>query len=232
MDRHVGILRRVAIALVVLALGAAPAAASAAPRDVASTHAYLVAAHTALQAVVGKWGRVETAIHGLDTRFEGECPHVGAGSPQSEEEQKLSYEVAGALWATGYHTDASVVRTFVKAVGPLRWSNPAITRDARRFTASLQAMVALPVPNLCGDVRAWAAEGYKAAPADTDQFDRRVEAIEVKEIPRGLLLPYLPASDRGLLAQTEHLATQFEELEFKRGQIDWDTALETLGLNQ
>jgi hypothetical protein len=225
-------LRWVAIGFVSLALGVAPAGASAAQRDVASTHAYLVAAHTALRAVVGKWSSVETAIHQLDVRFHSECPDVGAGSPQSEEEQKLSYEVAGALWATGYHTDIEVVRSFVKAVAPLSWSNPAITRDARRFTKSLQQMAALHVPNLCADVRAWAAGGYKAVPADTDQFDRHVEAIEVKEIPRGLLRPFLPSADRPLLAQTEHLATRFEELEFSRGQVDWNTALETLGLNQ
>jgi hypothetical protein len=215
-----------------LALAVGPASASAAQRDVDSTQAYLVAAHTALQSVVGKWSSVESGIHQLDVRFHSECPDVGAGSPQSEEEQKLSYEVAGALWATGYHTDIKVVRAFVKAVAPLSWSNPTITRDARRFTKGLQQMAALPVPNLCGDVRAWAAGGYKAVPADTDQYDERVEAIQVKEIPRGLLLPFLPPSDRSLLAQTEHLATRFEELEFERGQIDWNTALETLGLNQ
>jgi hypothetical protein len=225
-------LRWVAIGLAVLAFGAVPASASAAPRDTASTQAYLKAAHTALQAVVSKWSTVEASIHALDVRFHSECPNVGAGSPQNEEEQKLSYEVAGALWATGYHTDINVVRTFVKAVAPLKWSNPAITRDARRFTKGLQEMATLSVPNLCGDVRTWAAGGYKAVPADTAQYDSHVEAIEVKEIPRGLLLPYLPASDRALLVQTEHLATRFEELEFSRGQVDWNTALETLGLNQ
>jgi hypothetical protein len=215
-----------------LAVGVAPAGAAAAPRDVASTHAYLVAAHTALHAVVSKWAAVETGIHQLNVRFHEECPDVGAGSPQSEEEQKLSYEVAGALWATGYHTEAGVVRAFVNSVSPLRWSNPAITRSARRFTKGLQEMTALQIPNLCADVRSWIAGGFKAVPADTQQYDRHVEAIEVKEIPRKLLLPFLAPGDKALLAQTLHLATQFEELEFKRGQVDWDTALETLGLKQ
>ncbi len=225
-------LRGVAIALTVLAVGVVPAGASGAQRDVASTHAYLVAAHTALHAVVSKWSTVEADIHQLDLRFHTECPDVGAGSPQSEEEQKLSYEVAGALWATGYHAETNVVRAFVKAVSPLRWSNPAITRSAHKFAKGLQEMAALAVPNLCGDVRTWIAGGFKAVPADTQQYDRHVEAIEVKEIPRGLLLSFLPPSDKGLLAGTEHLATQFEELEFKRGQVDWNVALETLGLNQ
>jgi hypothetical protein len=225
-------LRWLAIGVTVLAMGAVPAGASGAQRDEASTHAYLVAAYTALHAVVSKWSSVEAGIHQLDLRFHAECPDVGAGSPQSEEEQKLSYEVAGALWATGYHTDAGVVRAFAKAVNPLRWTNPAITRSAHGFIKGLQQMAALPVPNLCADVRSWGAGGYKAVSAATQEYDRRVEAIEVKEVPRGLLRPFLPSADKGLLARTERLATQFEELEFKRGQVDWNTALETLGLNQ
>ena len=89
---------------------------------------------------------------------------MGAGSPQNEEEQKLSYEVAGALWATGYHTDAALVQRFVKTVRPLKWSNPAITRRAHGLTTGLREMVALSIPNLCGDVRAWGAAGFKTVP--------------------------------------------------------------------
>jgi hypothetical protein len=225
-------LGRLAILAAVLAVGLPPAGAAATPRDIASTHAYLVAAYTALHAVVSKWSAVEADIHKLDLKFRAECPAVGAGSPQSEEEQKLSYEVAGALWATGYHTDAKVVRAFVKAVNRLSWSNPAITRSARKLTKGLHEMTVLPVPDLCGDVRLWAAGGFKAVPATTKQYDRHVEAIEVKEIPRRLLAPYVQPADKALRARAERLATKFEELEFQRGQDDWNTLLETLALNQ
>jgi hypothetical protein len=225
-------LGRLGILAAVLVVGLTPTGAAAAPQDVASTHAYIEAAYTALHAVVTKWSAVEADVHKLDLRFHAECPAVGAGSPQSEEEQKLSYEVAGALWATGYHTDAKVVQAFVKAVKPLRWSNPAINRSARKFVTGLHEMTVLPVPNLCADVRAWGAGGFKAAPATTLEYDRHVEAIEVKEIPRRLLAPFVQPADTGLRARAEHLATQFAELEFKRGQDDWNTLLETLALNQ
>lgn len=218
--------------VVAFGLGSVPAGASASSKDVASTHAYAVAAYAALHVVVSKWSTVEAGIHKLDLRFQAECPKVGAGSPQSEEEQKLSYEVAGALWATGYRTEAKVVQRFVKAVSRLTWSNPAITRAARRFTKGLHEMTLLPIPDLCGDVRAWTASGYKTMPADVASYDQRVEAIEVKEIPRKLLLPYAQSSDRGLIAADERLDTRFGELEFERGQHDWNTLLETLALNQ
>ncbi len=219
-------------AVAALALGVAPAGAQASAKDIASTHAYAVAAYAALHEVVTKWSTVEAGIHRLDTKFQAECPKVGAGSPQSEQEQLLSSEVAGALWATGYRTEAKVVQKFVKAVGPLTWSNPAITRAARKFTKSLHAMTELPVPDLCGDVRAWTASGYKAMPANVAQYDRRVEAIEIKEIPRTLLLPYAQSSDRALIAADVRLDTRFGELEFERGQDDWDHLLEVLALNQ
>jgi hypothetical protein len=225
-------LGRLAILAAVLTVGLVPARAAATPQDVASTHAYLVAAYSALHATVTTWSSVEADVHKLDLRFGAECPDVGAGSPQSSEEQKLAAEVAGALWATGYHTDAKFVQAFVKAVKPLRWSNPAITRSARKFTSSLTAMTRLPVPDLCGDVRSWTAGGFNAVPASTQQYVRRVEAIEVKEIPRGLLAPYVQPADNGLRARDEHLALQFEELEFSRGQADWNMLLETLALSQ
>lgn len=225
-------LGRLAILAVVLTVGLAPAGAAAAPGDVASTHAYLVAAYDALHATVTTWSSVEAQIHKLDLRFQTECPLVGAGSPQSGEEQKLSYEVAGALWATGYRTDAKIVQKFVKAVRPLRWSNPAINRSARRFTTGLHEMTLIPIPDLCGDVRSWAAGGFKAVPASTEQYMRRVEAIEVKEIPRGLLAPYVQPADKALRVRVEHLATQYEELEIARGQDDWNTLLEVLALAQ
>jgi hypothetical protein len=228
--------RRLGIVMAVLAVGlmpaGMPAGAAATPLDVASTHAYLVAGYAALHATVTTWSSVEANIRKLDQKFRAECPAVGAGSPQSEEEQKLSAEVAGALWATGYRTDARIVRAFVKVVGRLRWSNPAITRSAHKFASGLRAMTLLPIPDLCGDVRSWAAGGFKAVPATTEQYVRRVEAIEVKEIPRKLLAPFVQPADRGLRARDERLATRFEELEFKRGQDDWNTLLEVLALSQ
>jgi hypothetical protein len=225
-------LGRLAIAAVVLTFGLAPAGAAATPRDVTSTHAYLEAGYTVLHAVVTKWGSVEANIRKLDMKLHAECPDVGAGSPQSEAGQKLSQEAVGALWATGYHTNAAALQRFTKAVGPLRWSNPAIARSVRKYTTGLHEMVALRVPGLCADVRAWTSAGFGVPPASTEQFDRHVEAIEVNEVPRRLLAPFEQASDKGLAARVERLATKYSELEFSRGQSEWNTLLEVLALNQ
>jgi len=224
--------RCVGVIVAVLALALTPATAGAASRDIASTHTYLEASYKVLHAAVSTWSTVEASIHSLDLRFHAECPDVGAGSPQNEEDQKLSYEAAGALWATGYHTDAAIVHAYVKTVNRLTWSNPQITRDAHRLTRGLQEMTELQVPNICADVRAWGANSYGAAPANVKQYDEHVENIEIHEIPRHLLVPYVQPAEDGLRKQDEHLATRFEELEFMRGQADWIALLEVLGVNE
>jgi hypothetical protein len=216
----------------VLAVAFAPATADATSRDVASTHTYLQASYKLLHAAVSTWSRVEASIHSLDLRFHAECPHVGAGSPQNEEDQKLSYEVAGALWATGYHTDAAIVHSYVSTVNRLTWSNPQITRDARRLTRGLQEMTELQVPNICADVRAWGANDFGAVPAGVKQYDEHVEAIDIHEIPQHLLVPYVQPADDALRKRVEHVATKFEELEFMRGQTNWIALLEVLGVNE
>ncbi len=208
------------------------ASAAASARDLASTHAYLEANYAVLHSVVGGWPSDEAKVRALDQKIHGECPLAGAGSPQNESAQKLSTEVVGALWATVYDANAKAIQRFAKAVRSLRWSNAAITRGVRHYTQGLREMIALEVPSLCRDVRAWSAAGFKAAPASTDQFDHRVEAIEVKEPSQHLLAPYEQASDRGVATLVAHLAKRYGELEFSHGQNDWNALLEVLALNQ
>jgi hypothetical protein len=222
-----------ATALAVLAFGAVPAGALAAPQeDVSSTHSVLVDAYNALHAVVSSWPTVESNLNRLDLKFAAECPHVGAGSPQNESEQRLSYEVTGALWAIGYHTDAKIVQSFTNAVSSLRWTDAAIVRRGLTFLIGLHEMVALQVPDLCGDVRTWAATGYVTVPADTRQYDLHVESIEVEIPSLQMFAPYVQPSDRALFARVKRLVKRFDELEFTTGQRYWNKLLETLALNQ
>lgn len=221
------------IALAVLACWAAPTSALAASRqDIASSHTALVAAYTALHRIVGTWHTLEANLNKLNRKFAATCPRVGAGSPQNDSEQRLSYEVAGALWAVGYDTDAKYANQFINAVISLRWSNQAIVRRGLKFIVGLREMIALQVPDLCADVRAWTASGYKTVPADTEQFDRHVESINVEIPSPRILIPYMQPSDRPLLVKVERLLTRFEELEFSTGQRAWDKLLETLSLDE
>ncbi len=219
-------------AVLAVTIAIAPATAGATSRDIASTHTYLTASYKVLHTAVSTWSSVEASIHSLDLHFHAECPDAGAGSPENEEEEKLSYEVTGALWATGYHTDAAIVHAYVDTLDRLTWSNPQITRDARKLADGLREMVGLQVPNICADISAWHANGFGPMPADVEPYDQHVEAIEIHEIPWALLKPYVPPADGALLKRVKQVATRFDELEFVRGQDDWIALLEVVGLNE
>jgi hypothetical protein len=213
--------------------GVAPATAPAASsHDVAAARTVLSTGYETLRAVLRSWPKVEASLRNLNRRFAGECPGVGAGAPQTEAEKRFSYEVAGALWATAYHADAQIVRRFIHRVTGVTSSNPRLNRRVYKFLNGLDEMLALQVPDICSDVRAWTASGYQRIPTSTLQFDSHVEAIDV-EIPSPRLAePYLVPSDRALVPKLERLITRFEELEFTVGQRYWNMLLETLAVPQ
>lgn len=226
--------RLTASSLAIVALcGVAPAAAVAASsHDIAAARTVLTSGYETLRAVLRSWPKVEASMRDLDRRFARECPGVGAGSPQTEAEKRLSYEVAGALWATSYRADAPIVRRFIHRVTGVTSSNPRLNRRVYKFLNGLNEMLALQVPDICADVRAWTASGYQRIPTSTLQFDRHVEAIDV-EIPSPKLAdPYLVPSDRALVPKLERLITRFEEREFTVGQRYWNALLETLAVPQ
>ncbi|HEX5307917.1 MAG TPA: hypothetical protein VFW38_02435 [Solirubrobacteraceae bacterium] len=226
--------RLLAPLLATLALyGVAPTTASAASsHDVAAARTVLTAGYETLQGVLHSWPKVEASLRTLNHRFARECPGIGANSPQTEAEKRLSYEVAGAMWATAYRADAGIVRRFIHRVTGVTSSNAKLNRRVYKFLNGLNEMLALQVPDICSDVRAWTASGYTRVPTSTLQYDKHVEAIDV-EIPSPKLAePYVDASDRALVPKLEHLIRRFEELEFTTGQQYWNALLETLAVPQ
>jgi hypothetical protein len=221
-----------AIALAVALASTATALAASRPttRDIASTHTYMQATYRAMSAGVAAWPAVEANIRKLDAQLHGECPTAGVGAPQSDAEQTLAHEGLGGLWATAYRTEAEIVRTYIHTIGALTWSNSRITRDDRRLAQGLREIVALQVPPLCADIHAWSLAGFGAMPADVTTYVRYAEAINIAEIPRSLLAPYVRPADRALLKRMKHATTRFEELEFVHGQSDWIALLEAVGL--
>ena len=220
------------IATVTALVALAPASASATPQDVAATHAYITANFALARAGQAQAGNAQARVVQRSRQFARECPNAGKGSPENEESQRMSYEAAGALWSVTYGANAGAIRAFARAVKPLRWSNPKLTRLAAGYASGLLALATLGLPDLCGDVRAWSASGFHTIPAATLRFDEHVEAIEAHAIPARLLAPYEQPADRGVLARTTRLEAKLEEIEFGRGFDDWLSLLESLGLHQ
>jgi hypothetical protein len=223
---------RFLLAALALALGLAPAQAIAAPADVAATHAYIQANYALARASVALIGPVQAKVERVNSSLAHECPRAGIGTPEVEASQPMSYEVAAALWSVAYGTAAGPIRTFVAATARLHWSNHAITRAAASYARNLREFSALPLPNLCADVRSWTASAFQVVPAATLSIDRRAEAIELNTVAPRLLRPYESGNDASVLARTMQLETKIEENEFNLGQNDWIQLLHTLGLPQ
>jgi len=218
--------------LAALALAVAPAQAIAAPQDVAATHVYIQANYALARASVGHIAAGQAKIERLNGDLARECPGVGAGSPEDEASQPVSYDVAAALWSLAYGADAGPIDTFLTRTGRLRWNNRAITHAAQTYARNLHELATLPLPDLCQTVRSWKASGFQVIPPATLSLVRRVEAIEPNAIPPRLLAPYERGSDASMLARTLQLERRIEENEFLVGQTDWLQVLATLGLNQ
>ncbi|HTA15104.1 MAG TPA: hypothetical protein VK781_09645 [Solirubrobacteraceae bacterium] len=223
---------RAIMIVTVLVLGMAPATAIATPQDVSATHAYIRANYAFTRATEAKVKIAQTNVESLNRKLAQQCPNVGVGSPQNDESQHLSYEVVVALWSVTYGTDAGAIKKFVASVKRLHWSSPKLARIAQSYASGLHELATLQMPDICDDVLAWKATGFKTVPAVTAALDRRVEAIETKTIPSSLLAPYVQPADRGILARTTRLEAKLQRTETVVGFNDWDLVLETLGLNQ
>src|ERR1700730_6033091 len=90
------------LAALALALGLAPSQATAAPQDVAATHAYIQANYALARASLALIGPVQAKIQRPTASLAKECPHAGLGPPEVEASQPMSYEVAAALWSVAY----------------------------------------------------------------------------------------------------------------------------------
>ena len=223
-------MRRLVLPLVMLTLAMAPSPALASSQDVAATHTAIVAGYALARAGVATIKIAQSKIESFNRRLAAECPGVGSGTPETEASQPMSYEVAAALWSIAYGSAAGPIKRFARAIRPLRWTSARINRVARTLVASLTALASIPLPDLCGDVRAWSASGFRTIPRRVVELDRRVESLELPEIPWRLLAPYVRRGDEGLVAYIKRAERRIAEAEFVLGQSDWYKVLKTLGL--
>lgn len=178
------------LCIVVLALvvGAVPAEAAVRPGDAAATHRYLLAKIALERRQAGQGSAPLAAWQGLAARLEGECPGILASTPlagpkpatdvlgeyaDGKLESELGFAVVLAPEALQRASDAQ----FYDVVRRLRWSNRALTRLLRRLALQSLRQAELPTPDLCGDVRYWAAGGYVQISPATERYDLAVEGL-------------------------------------------------------
>jgi hypothetical protein len=223
--------RSTAILVATLALTAtSPATALAGSGDTAATRRYLQADYALARAASANIWAGQTAIRNLTSAVTGQCPNAVAGSPQDHNSEQLSEEVVGALTVAGFRPGAHAIAGFARAVHGLRWSNSALTRKVQTSATRLRGLSTLPMPDLCGDVRAWAASGFHTLSTATVGFDRRYFAVnfEAEEVPWRLLAP-LDGAEALTVQRIKRIESRLADVEAEDVKY-WSRILDGLGL--
>ncbi len=225
--------RYIPLVLALAACAAVAPAALAKSGNVAATRAYIRANYALVRDARANLAPAEAAGKSLANQVTAQCPLAAAGSPQDHDSELLSVEVVGALTISAYRPDAAAAAAFGRAVGGLRWSNRALTHIVRTYAAQLQALTTLALPDVCADVQAWAASGYRTLPASTVQFDVSYEAddIQAEEVPLRLLAPYEDAGEASLVRRTRRLEGPLAQAE-ANATADYTQILDGLELSQ
>jgi hypothetical protein len=170
-------------------------------RDRAATRAFLRAQHAYALALLANVPASVRAIDAVGGRLGRECPGVVSAAPpperlpsfgeepeplsprqQGEENRlerqrgELELELGSAFQRALLEPDQAAALAFARAVHRLRWSVPQVTAYAHLDAASVQAQLELPVADVCADMRAWAASGFRAVSPQTKAFVARLES--------------------------------------------------------
>jgi hypothetical protein len=215
-----------------LALACTPALApaSAAASDASSTHAYVRANYRLVQTAARKIPSGEAAIASLLRRIRQECPGAASAGPQNSQSTQLSNEVIGAMVTTAMDSDLPSIRQFIHAAGGLRWSSGSLTRAVRSYVGKLKTLISLHPPDVCADIRSWAASGYQQLPAATTAFDARFMPswVALGELPAGLSR-HESAADRSLARTSGQRESRLGDFEAREVE-NWGRIMNALEL--
>jgi hypothetical protein len=203
----------------VVAFVAAPSCALAASaQDLASTQRYVQANYTLVQAGSGKIKAAEAALQRVLHQVQGECASAAANSPQNPDSTQLSNEVIGAMVLAAYHTDVPAGTAFIRAVKGLRWSNRSLTNTIQSYAAKLNVLRTLAAPNVCADVRAWVASGYRTLPTSTIRFDEQFMPnwVAIGDLPQQLAR-YEGPGQSAIVRRSNQFESQLTETEVNAG---------------
>jgi hypothetical protein len=219
--------------LVVLVAGscagllAAPALASS---NAASTQSYLQANYALVRVARSHESASENGPLEVLAQVRGECPGVGAGSPQNGESTQMSDDVIGAMVLAAAKPDVAAIRTFIHAVSALSWTSASLTTAVHGYAHDLEMELSLSPPNLCAEVKQWAADGYQKLPATASAFVAKFMPawVGIGELP-GQLAHFENAGERALAHRTAPVEVELAEGE-ARAVEHWGEIMDTLKL--
>jgi hypothetical protein len=211
-DVVIGRIALIFTATLMLAVGQTSALAD--PADVATTQAYIQANGVLVQYAAARLDTGQALLEGVFYKTKALCSNAAANSPQDEQSTMLSNEVIGAMVTADFHAALPEINTFLQVAERSHWSNHALTSRVHAYAAKLNVQSRLPSPNLCGDIHAWAASGFRSLPASTVRFDERFMPnwVALGELPPSLR-PYERPQERSLLARSARAEARLTDFE-------------------
>jgi hypothetical protein len=198
---------------------------------VSATEAYVRANYALVSSAHAKLSAAETILQALVRRVRSECPRVAAGSPQDTDSEALTFELVGEMRLAATRPNAGAVGAFARAVARLHWSNAKLTAAVREYSAQLRKQSQLAIPDVCAEVRAWVASGFRALPEGTQRFNRALpEYVAMGMLPTRLIAPYVKSAQSGLLKRTKQLEESISEFEAFAVET-WGKIMDELGLS-
>jgi hypothetical protein len=209
----------------------APSQALAAPADVSETQAYVRANYALVSSAHAKLGAAEAILQGLLRRVRSECPRVAAGSPQNTDSEALTFELVGEMRLAASRPNAGAVAAFARTVAPLHWSNAKLTNAVRSYSRQLRKQSLLAIPDVCAEVRAWVASGFRTLPEGTRRFNVALpEYVAMGMLPTRLIAPFVTPAQRSVLQRTRQLEEGISEFEAFAVET-WGKIMDALALN-
>jgi hypothetical protein len=176
--------RSLLVALAVSLTSATAAVAAIRPSDAAATHAYLRARIAVQHAAARTEPAAITALAKLEGQLKAGCPGVLTGAPPhvkgertNESDLHVSEELLIVTLGTAERVEHAELARFARTVRRLRWSNPKLTRLLRSLALESDEQSAIPVPDLCSDLRFWVSSGYTAVSAGTQLYLHRLRVV-------------------------------------------------------
>jgi len=209
------------VALAISLAVALPISPALAESNIASTRRLVAAQYQLTRLMVINLSSGLSTEDAFVKDVQRECPGAGAEAPPSAstEAQKLVEEMGGALLVMLLHNDRHAIHRFVRSIAPLYWSASRLTNMFKAEAAKLEQFSGLAAPDLCADVRAWAASQFEVAPARTLQFDQQVTASESGRGQSDLKMvqPYEDSKTNALARRVNALRKRLELREAKHG---------------
>jgi hypothetical protein len=225
-------MRRLAVVTAsLIALASVPAPALATSGDASATQAYVRANYALVSSAHAKIARAEAILQSLLRGVRSECPKAAAGSPQNTDSEALTFELVGEMRLAATRPNAGAVAKFARTVAALHWSNAKLNSAVGAYSAQLRKQSVLAVPDICPEVRAWAASGFQTLPAGTARFNNAMgEYVAMGMMPTRLIAPYVTPAQRSLIKRTRHLEEDISEVEAFAVET-WGSIMDALLLN-